>query len=154
MIACVSDDYGLGYHNQLIWQIPEDMKFFRQTTTGGRVAMGRKTFISIGHALPNRTNIVLSHHPSDISNITWCTSKSELDQVLENYDGQKFIIGGATLYNICINEVEKIYLTEVHAQKPADEFFPKFDQTNFSRRVIQDSEYNGIKYEIVEYSRK
>lgn len=154
MIACISKDRGIGRDNALLWQIPEDMKFFRQTTMGNMVIMGRKTFTSIGRTLPKRENVVLSRHPQDVPSVKWCTSKSELDELLTRDATEKFIIGGASLYNMYIDAAETLYLTEVDATKPASEFFPEFDKSKYLRQVLNTGEDNGIKYEIIKYSRR
>lgn len=152
MIACISKDGGLGYRGELLWHIPEDMKFFRETTKGGAIIMGRKTFESIGRALPGRKNIVLSSHKGESKDVDWC-NKEELGEVLLDLEGKKFIIGGASLYKMFLPEATKLYLTEVDGTKPADTWFPEFDHTQYTRRVIQDGESDGMKYQIVEYAR-
>lgn len=153
MIACVSKDGGLGKDGGLLWHIPEDMKFFRETTKGSTVIMGRKTFESIGRALPGRRNIVLSSRKGESADVEWCT-REELEDTLKTVSGKKFVIGGASLYEMFLPEAEKIYLTEVNDMKPADTMFPEFDKSKWHREIIQDSEYDGIKYEIVEYTRR
>ncbi len=152
LIACISRDNGLGQNGELLWHIPEDMQFFRQTTLHSTVVMGRKTYESIGRPLPQRENIVLSR--SDVDGVKTFHNEAELTKYLESTDNQKFIIGGATLYNMFISQAEKIYLTEVDAVQPADTFFPTFDKSQFTRKVLQTGEQNQIKYEIVEYTRK
>ena len=154
MIACVGRDGGLGKDNGLLWRFKDDMKFFKQTTLGSTVAMGSKTFQSLGKALPGRVNIVLSRQPSEDASVTWCQSKDELDQILHETEGKKFIIGGASLYAMYLSEAEKIYLTEVDAVKPADVYFPEFDTSDYDRKVLKTGEVDGVKYEIVEYIRK
>lgn len=153
MIACVSKDGGLGNHGELLWHIPEDIKFFRETTQGGAVIMGRKTFESIGKALPGRENVVLSRRQGDNKTVTWC-DEGELKKFLDTYSGKKFIIGGASLYEKFLPAAEVIYLTEVDAEKPADVYFPQFDRGEFSHEVLQQGEHNGIKYQIIKYTRK
>lgn len=152
MIACVSRDGGLGDAGQLLWNIPEDMKFFRETTKGSTVIMGRKTFESIGRALPGRKNIVLSSHNGDTENVEWCT-RTELDELIRDISGKKFIIGGASLYEMFLPEAETIYLTEVDATRPADTYFPSFDHRNWTRTILQTGEHDGIRYEIAEYTK-
>jgi dihydrofolate reductase len=153
MIACVSKDGGLGKDGGLLWHIPEDMKFFRETTTGSTVIMGRKTFESIGRALPGRRNIVLSSRKGENADVEWCT-REELEDTLKTVSGKKFVIGGASLYEMFLPEAEKIYLTEVDDMKPADTMFPEFDKSKWRREIIQDGEHDGAKYEIVEYTRR
>jgi len=154
MIACVSRDGGLGKDGELLWHIPEDMRFFRQTTQGSAVAMGRKTFASIGRALPGRTNLVLSRHPVGASGVTWCNSTEALKAQLAELPGKKFIIGGASLYEMFLPEAEAIYLTEIDGVKPADTYFPEFDKSEFTRTVVQAGASDGIKYEMARYDRK
>lgn len=154
MIACVSRDGGLGKDNKLLWHFKDDMRFFRQTTLGSTVVMGSKTFQSLGRPLPKRINIVLSRHPSDDTGVTWCRNKEELDQLLSGATGKKFIIGGASLYEMFLPEAEKIYLTEVDAVKPADVYFPEFDVDKFDRKVLKTGVTDGIKYKMIEYTRK
>lgn len=152
MIACVSKDGGLGKDGELLWHIPEDMKFFRETTKGGMVIMGRKTFESIGRKLPGRKNVVLSSRKGEAEDVTWCT-REELDKILRNTTGKKFIIGGANLYAMFLSEAEKIYLTEVDGTKSADTWFPEFAKSEWQRKVVQSGEYEGVKYETIEYTK-
>lgn len=153
IVACVSKDMGLGVAGKLLWRIPEDMRFFKELTMGGVVVMGRKTFESIGNPLPGRQNVVLSRQPLAVNGVDWCTNPEELDEYLSHQTKTKYIIGGAALYDLYIDRAQKIYLTEVDGVKQADTFFPKFDKSKFERKVLQAGESDGIKYEIVEYSR-
>ncbi len=153
MIACVSQDGGLGNRGELLWHIPEDMKFFRETTRGSAVIMGRKTFESIGRALPGRKNIVLSSKKGEAGDVEWCT-RAELEQVLSDLPGKKFIIGGASLYEMFLPVAESLYLTEVAASQPADTYFPKFDRETYTKENIQVGEYDGIRYQITKYTKK
>lgn len=152
MIACVSKDGGLGKDGELLWHIPEDMKFFRETTRGSMVIMGRKTFESIGKALPGRENVVLSSRKGEAEDVTWCT-REELEKILRETTGQKFVIGGASLYAMFLPAAEKIYLTEVEGAKPADTWFPEFAKAEWQRKVLQSGEHDGVKYEMVEYTK-
>lgn len=153
IIACVSADRGLGNGNELLWHFRDDMKFFRETTSGATVVMGSKTFASIGRPLPKRRNIVLSRRDLPADNVTVLHSEAELRKYLSSLGGEIFIIGGATLYDMFIRDAEKIYLTEVAATQPADAYFPEFDKTKFSRRVLATHGQDGIKYQIVEYAK-
>lgn len=155
MIACVSQDRGLGYKGELLWNLPEDMKFFRQTTTGHPVVMGSKTFQSIGRPLPKRENIVLSRGEID-ADVTVFHDKVELDKYLETLDGDKFIIGGASLYSMYLDQAETLYLTEVEGEKPADTFFPKFDTGKYDREVIKTcvSDLDQTEFNIVKYTKR
>lgn len=153
IIACISKDGGLGYQGQLLWHIPDDMRFFKQTTMDHIVVMGRKTFESIGNPLPGRRNVILSAHGEIFPGVDWCRSQADLDDFLDSQPGEKFIIGGASLYQMYIDQAEKIYLTEVDSEKPADTFFPKFDRSKHTRRVLQQGQQDGVNYEIIEYTK-
>ena len=154
LIACVSQDLGLGLDNQLLWQIKPDMQFFRTTTSGHPVVMGSKTFQSIGRPLPHRENIILTRGELDNQDIKVFHDQPTLDQYLETLDGEKFIIGGASLYKMYIDLADKLYLTEVAAIKPADTYFPTFDKSKYDRKVLQTGTHDDISFEIVEYTRK
>lgn len=154
IIACISEDGGLGKDGDLLWHIPEDMQFFKQTTMGGVVVMGRKTFESIGRALPGRENLVLSRSDIKCEGVRSFKSKAELDEYLSNTAKNKFIIGGSSLYEMYLPEVDKMYLTKVAAAKPADVYFPKYDESEFTMQEIKHGEYQDIKYQIFEYQRK
>lgn len=156
MIACVSQDGGLGQGGELLWHIPEDMKFFRQTTQDSTVVMGRKTFESIGRPLPKRENIILSSRPLEIAGVRSFQSQESLEDYLKSLDPAHniYIIGGASLYQMFLEQADKLYLTEVAARKPADTYFPTFDRAEFDRQVLGEGDYEGIKYQFVEYARK
>lgn len=153
MIACVSRDGGLGKDGKLLWQIPADMRFFRETTLGHPVIMGRKTFASIGRALPGRKNLVLSRQKGDDPAVQWC-DEAGLQAWLETTPGPKFVIGGASLYQKFLPEAEIIYLTEVDGVKPADTYFPEFDKSQFERIVLKEGVDADYNYQIVKYIRK
>lgn len=156
LIACISEDRGLGYAGDLLWHIKEDMQFFRTTTLGSTVVMGRKTYASIGKPLPGRQNVVLSRHEIDSTadNLTVYHDPAALTQFLDSLDTPKFVIGGASLYQMYIDQADKLYLTEVAASRPADTFFPEFDKSRFTRTVLKSGLASNIKYEIVEYTRR
>lgn len=153
MIACVSRDGGLGKDGKLLWQIPVDIQFFRATTMGHPVIMGRKTFASIGRALPGRKNIVLSRQKGGDPAVQWC-DEAELYAWLEATPGPKFIIGGASLYQKFLPEAETIYLTEVDGVRSADAYFPEFDKSQFERIVLKGGTDANCNYQIVKYVRK
>ena len=154
MIACISKDNGLGYQGDLLWRFKEDQKFFRETTMGCPIVMGGKTFASIGRSLPGRENIILSRHMAESENAKVFADKAKLDEYLRRAPGQKFIIGGASLYEMFLPEAEVLYLTEVDATKPADVFFPEFDYDEYSKQIIEEGTTNGNSYRIVKYTRK
>lgn len=151
LIACISQDGGIGQQGKLLWQIPEDMQFFRRTTMGHPVVMGGKTYASIGRALPGRENIVLAHHQPDDPQITWFDDSSALMEYVQRQAGEVMIIGGATLYQMFLPLAATLYLTEVAATKPADTYFPSFDRQRYHAEVLQSGNYESVPYRIVKY---
>ena len=154
MIAAIGKNRELGKAGELIFHIKEDMKFFRETTTGHPIIMGRKTWESLPHKLPNRTNIVVSRHnvagaDESVSNL------SEYIKQHRNTPEEIFVIGGGMLYFELLPYAHHIYLTEVEAEDPeADTFFPEFDKSKFSRQVIKKGKENDLTYSIIKYTRQ
>lgn len=143
LIAVIGKNRELGKDNHLLWNIPSDLKRFREITKGHPVIMGRKTFESIGHPLPNRKNIVISRHAS-IQGVTVVPSLDEA--IAAAGEGEIFIIGGASVYAAAINLADRLYLTLVTAEAPdADAFFPAYPAfTNVIAK--EDHEENGIRF--------
>ncbi len=144
IIAVIGKNRELGKDNHLLWNLPGDLKRFRQITKGHPVIMGRKTFESIGHPLPNRLNIVISHQKT-IPGVTVVPSLDEAIARAGN-DPEIFVIGGGSVYAQAITKADRLYLTVVDAVAPlADTFFP--DYARFTK-VIEESphEENGIHY--------
>lgn len=151
LIAAVGKNNELGKNNQLIWDIPGDLKFFREKTLHQIIVMGRKTFESIGRPLPKRENIVLTSQP--IENVQTFQS---IDKLLHDYqDKNLFIIGGESIYRSFIPLADVIYLTEIQAEdKEADTYFPTFDKTHYNKEVLSTHTENGITYQHCVYTRK
>lgn len=129
VIAAIDLDGALGFKNNLLYHLPDDMKRFKQLTTGHTIIMGRKTFDSLPNgALPNRRNIVVSHNMNlKIPNVLVCPSLSDaLNEC--SFEDEVFIIGGASIYQSAVTIADRLYITLVnaHAQQ-ADVFFPKID---------------------------
>lgn len=149
LIAAIGKNRELGKDNKLIFQIPEDMKFFRDKTRGFPVIMGRKTFESIGHPLPSRLNIVISRNlRKSISESSDLVTVSSIEQGIEiakkTGKDEIFIIGGAQIYSLAIGFADKLYLTLVDAVKlDADAFFPDYSEFKnvVSERKSQDENY-------------
>jgi dihydrofolate reductase len=119
----------IGNNNELPWRLPSDLKRFRAITTGHAIIMGRKTFESIGRPLPNRMNIVLSRQPgNDSDNLKWVNNfenamfSADIYSIINSLK-EFFIIGGSNMYELYGNFVNKIYLTQVHAQIIGDAYF-------------------------------
>ena len=118
----------IGFENQLLWHLPKDLKHFKDITSGHPVIMGRKTYESIGKALPNRTNIVVSRKKDWFEEgILIVGSLKEAVKFAKKIDEEIFIIGGGNIYEQTMDIVDKLEVTLVKADLPADTFFPKID---------------------------
>ena len=127
IIAAVARNRAIGFENKLIYWLPNDLKRFKQLTTGNTIIMGRNTFMSLPKgALPNRRNIVLS---TTVSTIEGCDVYRSLDEALQhcNAGDHIYIIGGASVYNEAISRADRLCLTEVYdTPAQADTFFPDY----------------------------
>ena len=131
-ILAADKNWGIGYNNKLLVSIPSDMKFFRQTTTGKVVVMGRKTLESFPNGLPlkNRTNIVLTGNSEyKVKDAVIVHSKEELMKELEKYDTEDiYVIGGESVYRMMLPYCDMVYVTKIDRAFQADTFFPNLDQ--------------------------
>ena len=155
LIAAVGKQKELGLDGDLVFHIKEDMEFFRQTTLGHPVLMGRKTFASIGKPLPGRQNYVVTRHPEDLPN--GVEPVRELRQFLAQYseaETELFVIGGESIYKEALPYAKTIYLTEIEANARADVFFPDFDATQYERRILKEGRDHDLVYAFVKYTRK
>ncbi len=152
MIAAIGRNNELGAKNALLWSLPGDMKFFRETTRGSTVIMGRLTFESIGRPLPKRRNIVITRS-EDFSPEGVEVFKS-LGDALAAVGGDAFIIGGASVYEQALPFADELILTEIDADYPeADVWFPKFDKSEWRSELIAENSDGGVSYRHVRYTR-
>lgn len=154
LIAAVGKNNELGLDNHLIFNIPGDLKFLRNTTLGKTVIMGRKTYESIGKPLPKRINIVVSNSLKETDGITIINSFEEVLEKYLNSEEEVFIIGGESLYNYFINYAQNIYLTKVYANAAADKYFPSFDENNYNQTLLGENKENNLEYKHILYRRK
>lgn len=155
---------GIGRNNDLMWHLPADMKFFRETTTGHIVVMGRKNWDSIPEKfrpLPNRENVVLTRNEQFTAENT--TVFHSLESCLNRFGGEEekivFIIGGGEIYRqaIALDCVDEMYITHVDAVYGADTFFPEFDEDKWSIREIlkwNKDEKNEANFKVKHYIKK
>lgn len=154
LIAAVARNGAIGKDNALLWRLPEDLKFFKRTTLGCPVIMGRKTFESIGRPLPGRRNIVVTR------NTAWQHDGVDVAHTLEEAralaasEPRVFVIGGGELYAQALPVADELILTEVDADFEADTFFPSYDRTAFTE-VSRESHMAdaGWPYHFVVYQR-
>ena len=127
IVVAISENNAIGKDNKLLWHLPNDLKHFKEITTGHTVIMGRKTFDSVGKPLPNRRNIVITRNKI---NIPGCEVVNSIKQAIELCLGEIeiFIVGGAEIYKQSIDITNNIYLTMVHQTFEADTFFPEINK--------------------------
>jgi dihydrofolate reductase len=149
--ALQKKDRGIGLENKLIFKISEDLKRFKQLTSGHPIIMGRKTFESIGSKpLPNRTNIVVTRQDLAQEGIVFCHSLEEAIKIAENIDENIFIIGGAEIYTQALPFATHLELTLLDGHHLADTFFPPYEE--FSKVIFHEKhtdEKTGLEYEWV-----
>lgn len=157
LIAAVADNWGIGVKGDLPWHIPEDLKYFKRTTDGFPVIMGRTTYFSLPfRPLKGRKNIVLNLGGDPIPEVYCVNSFDEAFAAAE--PAQKcFVIGGASVYRAALDQMDRLYITHVHtAVEDADVFFPQIDSAQWeveSRSEMQTDAATGWKYEFVVYHR-
>ena len=130
LIVAVSENGVIGKDNDLIWHLPNDMRFFKETTMGHHVIMGRRNFESIPHKyspLPNRTNVIITRQTDYKAEgcVVVNSVKAALEIAKQNGDTEPFIIGGGQIYKLALeaNLIDKIYLTKIHHTYEGDTFF-------------------------------
>ena len=157
LICAMSENRVIGRDNGLPWHLSEDLKYFRRTTMGNCMIMGRNTWESIGRALPGRTSIVIT------SNANYQAEGAEvvgsLEQAIERAESlskstgsvEAFVIGGAVLYQAALPLADTLHLTRVHAQVEGDTTLHEFDESNWkeiSREQYRHDESNQYDYSI------
>lgn len=154
MIAAVGKNLELGKGNDLIWHFKEDMAFFKETTIGSVVIMGRKTFESLPKALPRRKNIVITTREDYKAEGAFVVHS--VDEALEAANSESvFIIGGGDIYKQFLPKAEKLYLTEIESEcKDADTYFPNFKKDNYERELLASYYDNDIHFSHICYTRK
>lgn len=153
LIVAMGPKREIGFENKLLWHNSEDLKNFKKVTTGKSILMGRKTFESIGKPLPKRQNIVLTNKMNltieGVSVISDPMMAFDLALSFDDSDeSELIIIGGAEIYKLYLPYVQKIYLSEIDYQGPADTFFPELDLKEWHTSQTQDFEH--FKYKILE----
>ena len=148
----------IGKNNELVWHLPEDLKHFRELTTGHTIIMGRKTYESLGKPLPNRKHIIFSQNPDfkvHEENVQVVHSLLEIQDLIEGKE-EAFVIGGAMIYNFLMPYVKKMYVTEIKQEFDGDAFFPIIDSEEWketSRTTGIKNEENNLDYDFVTYEK-
>jgi dihydrofolate reductase len=151
IIAALGHNRAIGYKNDLLARIPDDLKRFKALTTGHPIIMGRKTFESIGKPLPNRTNIVITRNRdwSAEGVVTIESLEKALSEAAAIDGGEIFIIGGGDIYTQALPFADRLYLTLIESDQAGDVFFPPYE-TLFTKKISEEAhEYEGLPYRFV-----
>jgi dihydrofolate reductase len=161
LIAAMAENRVIGRNNDLPWKLPDDMKFFMQTTKGHHVVMGRKNYDSLDDKfkpLPHRTNIVITRQKD--FEAPGCVVVNSIEKALDigknSQEPELFIIGGAEIYSLSLKYADKIYLTEIHQQVEGDTYFPEFDKSKWmeiARIKHAKDEKHVYSFDFVTYDR-
>ena len=159
LIVAVDKNWGIGYQNKLLISIPDDMKFFRETTSGNVVIMGKKTLLSFpnGRPLKNRENIVITHDKNfECDGATIVHSIEEALEAAKKFDTKNiYVIGGGSIYEQMLPYVDTAYVTYIDFAYQADTRFPNLDE-NDEWKLVEESEeqtYFDVEYYFRKYER-
>ena len=143
----------IGNAGTIPWHLPEDFKFFKATTMGHAILMGRKTYESIGKPLPGRENIVLSRTISETPGVTVIRSLDDLKDLEDKLDDRDlFVIGGQEIYRLLLPRVEELYVTKVPRQIEGDTHFPDFEsQFDAGTKVLENNDFSVWRYRRITY---
>ena len=153
IIVAVSDKLVIGKDNLMPWHVPEDLRHFKRLTTGNTIIMGRKTFDSIGKALPGRTTIVVTSSPDafiskhQADRLSAAGSLEEaLSLAAQTPEKQIFVAGGASIYRQALGGAQKLYLSRIPGDFEGDTHFPEFRDGGWD--LESSEQYNGFKLEV------
>ena len=157
LIVAMDENRLIGNDNQLPWRLPADLAFFKRTTMGKPIIMGRKTFDSIGRPLPGRRNIVITRDPE--FSAEGCEVVHSIEAALAGCSehDELMLIGGATLYEQTLDQVSCLYVTRIHHSFSGDTWFPEFDVKHWKISEQQDfdpDQSNTFAYSFVKYVRE
>ena len=159
-IVAVDNNWGIGFNNDLLEHIPEDLKYFKQLTSGNTIVMGRKTWDSLpGKPLPNRHNLVITKDPSiyELTNeVSFYTLRQIEVLMLKNKNVNYFVIGGGQIYEKLLPLCDRVYVTKIfkdHDQ--VDTYFPNLDESDEWAPAMQSAlhTYKDLTYQFWQYDR-
>lgn len=159
LLVAMGKNHVIGFENDMPWHLPEDLKYFKEKTSGHTIIMGRKTFDSIGRVLPNRRNVVLTRQEIDFPEGIEVIQDIEMiyQWNKENPDQELFVIGGGNLYKQVLPYADRLYITEIDESFEGDTYFPTFEADEW----VLTSKMNGIRndrnpydYSFLQYDRK
>ena len=156
IIVAIAKNHAIGKDNKLLWYLPNDLKHFKDVTTGHTVIMGRKTFDSVGKPLPKRRNIVITRQAISIDG---CEVVPSVEAAIElcKAEDEVFIVGGAEIYRQAIPLTNRIYLTIIDQDFEGDTFFPELNPDEWQEKDREDfepDEKNKYKYSFITLVRR
>lgn len=158
IIVAIAENYAIGKDNQLLWKLSDDLKRFKKITTGHKIIMGKRTFLSLPNGpLPNRTNIVITDIEEE--KFEGCHTVYSIEEALNIVDSNEeaFIIGGGMIYKQFLPHCNKLYLTRVHVHPDGDTFFPAINYDEWSevhRELSEAGEKNEFSHTFLILERK
>ena len=158
IIVAKANNNVIGKDNKLMWHLPEDLKHFKELTTGHNIIMGRKTFQSLGRILPNRHHIVLCRNKNfkiEDENVEIVHNTHDLIGYVED-DKEHFVIGGEQIYHLLMPYCKKMYITQIHHDFDGDAFFPEINKKEWivlDKQKGLKNEKNPYDYEYITYER-
>lgn len=155
-IVAAAENNAIGKDNQLLWHLPNDLRFFKRTTSGHPIIMGRKTFESVGKPLPNRRNIVVTRQPDYAVEGGDVVHSIQAALALCAENAEVFIVGGAEIYKQALAILGRIYITRVHTEVAGDTFFPDIDEQDWvlvSEEFHAPDERHAYAYTFMVYER-
>ncbi|MFE8072747.1 type 3 dihydrofolate reductase [Marinobacteraceae bacterium S3BR75-40.1] len=163
LMVAMAENRVIGCNNKLPWYLPEDLRYFKRTTTGKPIIMGRKTFESIGRPLPGRTNIVVTRDPewsrdgvAVVGDIDAAFERAE-DQATIDGTEELVVIGGGEIYHAVLPRMDRLYVTQVHAEVEGDAYFPLVNWKEWEEVAREDhdaSENNPYPYSFLIFERR
>jgi dihydrofolate reductase len=144
-IVAHDTDRVIGGDNKLLWNLPEDLKRFRDITMGAPIVMGRKTFESIGKPLPGRENIILTRDTN--FKVDGCFVYNDMESIIADYknSNEVFIIGGGEIYKLFFPHIDRLYITVVEGEYEGDTHFPHYSDDLWSK--FFENRFDGFRYE-------
>ena len=157
IIVAIAENFAIGKNNDLLFHLPNDLKHFKEITTGHTIIMGRNTLLSLPKwPLPNRRHIVITDKKDDV--FDGCETVFSIDEAIEKVknEDEAFVIGGGMIYKQFFPVAGKLYLTLVHKPFDADIFFPEINYSEWNEISHEDfnDEKNGFKYSYLNLERK
>jgi len=132
LMVAAAENNVIGKDNRLLWHLPDDLKFFKQTTSGHSIIMGRKTYESVGRPLPNRRNLIITRQAR--YTVEGAEVVQSLNDALARCTSEKevFVVGGGEIYRLALPLADRIYMTRVHAVPEGDVYFPVLNPEDWS----------------------